>query len=138
MLIAPATAIAERKPANHDQECPCHLCHPKIFRRRPPDDRSVPMGAARPLIQAQLDQLAKTRNGLNPERYLYESRQHDADGGSKPIARQQAWPALQLAMKRAGIAVEHFGTHSLRKTSVAKMMELTKRIDSTRLARAPQ
>jgi hypothetical protein len=120
------------KPANHDQECPCNLCHPKIFKRRPPDDRSVPMGAARPFIQAQLDQLAKTRNGLDPERYLYESRKHDADGGSKPISRQQAWHALQLAMKRAGIATEHFGTHSLRKTSAAKMMELTKRIDVVR------
>jgi integrase len=120
------------KPANHDQECPCNLCHPKIFRRRSPDDRSVPMGAARPFVQAQLDQLAKTRNGLDPERYLYESRKHDADGRSKPISRQQAWHALQLAMKRAGIAVEHFGTHSLRKTSAAKMMELTKRIDVVR------
>jgi integrase len=35
-------------------------------------------------------------------------------------------------MKRAGIAVEHFGTHSLRKTSAAEMMELTKRIDVVR------
>ena len=35
-------------------------------------------------------------------------------------------------MKRAGIAPEHFGTHSLRKTSAAKMMELTKRIDVVR------
>jgi integrase len=120
------------KPTNHDPECPCNLCHPKISKRRPPDDRSVPMGAARPFIQAQLDQLAKTRNGLDPERYLYESRKHDADGSSRPISRQQAWHALQLAMKRAGIAAEHFGTHSLRKTSAAKMMELTKRIDVVR------
>jgi integrase len=120
------------KPANHDPECPCNLCQPKITRRRPPDDRSVPMGAARPFIQAQLDRLAKTRNGLDPERYLYESRKRAENGSSKPISRQQAWHALQLAMKRAGIPPEHFGTHSLRKTSAAKMMELTKRIDVVR------
>jgi integrase len=35
-------------------------------------------------------------------------------------------------MTRAGIAVEHFGTHSLRKTSAAKMMEACKRIDIVR------
>jgi integrase len=90
------------------------------------------MGAARPFIQAQLDRLAKTRNGLDPERYLYESRKRAEDGRSKPISRQQAWHALRLAMKRAGVDPEHFGTHSLRKTSAAKMMELTKRIDVVR------
>jgi integrase len=120
------------KPTNHDPECPCNLCHPKMSKRRPPDDRSVPMGAARPFIQAQLDRLAKTRTGLDPERYLYESRKRADDGSSKPISRQQAWHALQLAMKRAGIDPEHFSTHSLRKTSAAKMMELTKRIDVVR------
>jgi len=120
------------KPANHDADCLCNLCHPKISRRRPPDDRSVPMGAARPFVQAQLDRLRKTREGLHPERYLYESRKRDADGHSKPISRQQAWHALQLAMKRAGIDPEHFGTHSLRKTSAAKMMEITKRINVVR------
>jgi integrase len=120
------------KPTNHDPDCPCNLCHPKISKRRPPDDRTVPMGAARPFIQAQLDRLAKTRHGLDPERYLYESRKRAADGGSRPISRQQAWQALQDAMQRAGVAAEHFGTHSLRKTSAAKMMELTKRIDVVR------
>jgi integrase len=37
-------------------------------------------------------------------------------------------------MQRAGVAAEHFGTHSLRKTSTAKakMMELTKGIDVVR------
>jgi len=120
------------KPANHDPECPCNLCHRKISKRRPPDDCSVPMGAARPFIQAQLDRLTKSRNGLDPERYLYESRKRAEDGSSRPISRQQAWQALQLAMKRAGIDPEHFGTHSLRKTSAAKMMELTKRIDVVR------
>jgi integrase len=120
------------KPPNHAPECPCNLRRPKVSKRRPPDDRSVPMGAARPFIQAQLDRLRKTREGLHPERYLYESRKRDVDGHSKPISRQQAWHALQLAMKRAGIDPEHFGTHSLRKTSAAKMMELTKRIDVVR------
>jgi integrase len=120
------------KPANHDPECPCNLCHPKVSKRRPSDDRSVPMGAARPFIQAQLDRLAKTRNGLDPERYLYESRKRASVRSSKPISRQQAWFALQLAMKRAGVDVTHFGTHRLRKTSAAKMMELTQRIDEVR------
>jgi integrase len=120
------------KPATHELECPCNLCHPKISRRRPADDRSVPMGAARPFIQAELDRLAKTTNGLDPERYLYESRKGADDGSSKPISRQQAWHALQLAMKRAGVDVTHFGTHCLRKTSAAKMIELTKRIDVVR------
>jgi integrase len=120
------------KPANHDPDCPCNLCRPKVSKHRPPDDRSVPMGAARPFIQAQLDRLAKTRNGLDPERYLYESRKRAGDGNSKPISRQQAWHTLQLAMTRAGVAVEHFGTHSLRKTSAAKMMEACKRIDIVR------
>jgi integrase len=35
-------------------------------------------------------------------------------------------------MRRASLPVEHFGTPSLRKTSAAKMMELTKRIDVAR------
>jgi integrase len=40
--------------------------------------------------------------------------------------------AVQLAMLRAGVQAEHFGTHSLRKTSAAKMMELCKRSDLVR------
>jgi integrase len=83
------------------------------------------MGAAQPFIQAQLDRLAKTRNGLDPERYLYESRKRADDGSSKPISRQQAWHALQLAMKCAGIAAKYFGTHSLRKTSAANRYSLS-------------
>jgi integrase len=82
------------------------------------------MGAAQPFIQAQLDRLAKTRNGLDPERYLYESRKRADDGSSKPISRQQAWHALQLAMKCAGMAAKYFGTHSLRKTSAANRYSL--------------
>jgi integrase len=35
-------------------------------------------------------------------------------------------------MKHAGIDPTHFGTHSLRKTSAAKMMELTKWTDVVR------
>jgi integrase len=141
VVTVPSCRLKGGKPAKpksqdaqpvHPHGCQCRPCLGKVSKRRPPDDRSVPMGAARPFIQAQLDRLAKTRNGLDPERYLYESRKRAGDGRSKPISRQQAWHALRLAMKRAGIDPEHFGTHSLRKTSAAKMMELTKRIDVVR------
>ena len=37
------------KPANHDADCPCNLCHRKPVNRRKPPDRKVPMGRPRPI-----------------------------------------------------------------------------------------
>jgi integrase len=123
----PGTTGAKPKPADHGECCHCPVCMPKPRHRQTPDDRSVPMGTAWPFIRAQLERLSMTRGGLSPERYIYESRKRDAHSHSKPISRQQAWYALRLAMKRAGLDGSHFGTHSLRKTSVAHMMERTNR-----------
>ena len=78
------------------------------------------MGAARPFT------------GRDPERYLFESHKRVKNRSSKPIPRQQACYALQLAMERAGIDPEHFETHPRQKTSAAKMMEPTKHIDVVR------
>jgi site-specific recombinase XerD len=60
------------------------------------------------------------------------TRNRDADGQSRPISRQQAWYALELAMSRAGMASEHFATHSMRKTSAAFYLAVTKDITKVR------
>jgi hypothetical protein len=46
---------------------------------------------AKRALQPVIDLLAKTRMGLNDRnRYVFESRKHPKDGGSKGISRQQA------------------------------------------------
>jgi integrase len=125
----PKASTPKAKPADHVEGCKCKLCDPKPKRRRKPDDRSVPMGAAAPFIKARLQALAKTRGGdgvithLDRGRYLFESRKHDAAGHSRPISRQQGWYRVRQAMQRAGIDPTHHATHSLRKTSARKMLE---------------
>jgi integrase len=127
------------KPANHDPECSCNLCHPKQHKRRKPEDRTVPMGAAAPYIIARLRALAKARkrDGVVAHLYgqgiyLFESRKRGKDGSSKSISRQQAWYRLRQVMRKAGMDPTHFATHSLGKTSAQNMMITTKRIDFVR------
>jgi integrase len=59
------------KPANHEPECPCNLCHPQQHKRRKPEDCTVPMGAAAPHITARLRALAKARKRDGVIAHLY-------------------------------------------------------------------
>jgi integrase len=127
------------KPANHDADCPCNLCHRKPVNRRKPPDRKVPMGSAAPYIMVRLEALAKIRNrdGVVAHLYgrgiyLYESRKRDKRGNSKPISRQQGWHRLHALMQANGINPYLHGTHVLRKSSAVAMMKLTKDITVVR------
>jgi integrase len=127
------------KPANHDADCPCNLCHRKPINRRKPPDRKVPMGPAAPYIMARLQALAKARkrDGVVAHLYgqgiyLYESRKRDKRGNSKPISRQQGWHRLHILMQRNGLNPYLHGTHVLRKSSAVAMMKLTKDITVVR------
>jgi integrase len=119
------------KPEGHPDHCYCPDC--KRFRgelptktRRAPDDRAVFLSAgAKRALQPVIDALAKTRTGLTDRsRFVFESRKHTKDGGSKPISRQQAWFILKMAAKRSGLAhLERVGTHSLRKSAARRFLE---------------
>jgi integrase len=119
------------RPDGHPDRCHCPEC--KRFRgelptktRRPPDDRAVFLSAgAKRALQPVIDALAKTRTGLTDRtRYVFESRKHTTDGGSKPISRQQAWLIIKTAATRAGLAhIERVGTHSLRKSAARRFLE---------------
>ena len=80
---------------------------------------------AKRALQPVIDALAKTRTGLTDRsRFVFESRKHTKDGGSKPISRQQAWFILKTAAKRSGLAhLERVGTHSLRKSAARRFLE---------------
>jgi integrase len=127
------------KPASHEAECPCNLCHRKPVNRRKPPDRKVPMGSAASYILARLQALAKARkrDGVVAHLYgqgiyLYESRKRDKRGNSKPISRQQAWHRLHTLMRANGLNPYLHGTHVLRKSSAVAMMKLTRDITVVR------
>lgn len=102
---------APTRPGGHPDLCCGADC--KRFRgeippkaRRAPDDRAVFLSAgAKRALQPVIDLLAKTRTGLTDRsRYVFESRKHAKDGGSKEISRQQAWFVIKIAVRRAGLA----------------------------------
>jgi integrase len=122
---------APTRPEGHPDLCCCADC--KRFQgelpaktRRAPDDRAVFLSTgAKRALQAMIDLLAKTRTGLTDgSRYVFESRKHAKDGGSKGLSRQQAWFVIKTAARRAGLAhLERIGTHSLRKSAARRFLE---------------
>ena len=101
------------KPASHDADCPCNLCHRKPINRRKPPDRKVPMGPAAPYVMARLQALAKARkrDGVIAHLYgqgiyLYEiaqagqTRQFQADLPSTRLASPPRADAAQRHQSR--------------------------------------
>ena len=42
-------------------------------------------------------------------------------GGIEPVNKKQYWAIIRAAASRAGVSVEHLGTHSMRKSFASKM-----------------
>jgi integrase len=141
--------IVPKAPDHYDAsegKCWCPGCRryrgelPPI-KRRPPDDRTTPMGAWAPYVEQRLDALAKRYHCTRAELYgkglyLMASRKTRArvteSSKPRPISRQQAWFRLYQLQVRASIDPYLHACHGARKTSARWMMEETGRIDVVR------
>jgi hypothetical protein len=144
-----AAPTVPKKPDHYEQaerNCWCPPCRryrgdlPPI-KRRPPDDRTTPIGAWAPYVEARLDALARryrcTRAALYGRGlYLMASRKTRARTTEapkpRPVSRQQAWLRAFNLQRRAGIDPYLHALHGARKTSARWMMEKTQRIDLVR------
>jgi len=54
-------------------------------------------------------------SGMSDDDFLFQSRNRDLDGKSKPISRQTAWSDMKAIQKMAGLKYP-IGCHTLRKT----------------------
>jgi len=66
-------------------------------------------------IRKAIESFYDTVESVEPEEYVFLSRQVDSEGRVTPISRVQAWRALNKYAKAVGIR-DKIGTHTLRKT----------------------
>ena len=66
-------------------------------------------------IRKAVESFYETVESVDPERYVFLSRQVDSAGTVTPISRVQAWRTLNKYAKAVGI-LDKIGTHTLRKT----------------------
>jgi hypothetical protein len=138
------------KPPDHyemsEGKCWCPGCRryrgelPPI-KRRPPEDRTTPIGAWTPYVAQRLDALAKHHHCTRAELYgrglyLMASRKtrwkRTQPSKPRPISRQRAWQRAHILQVRASIDPYLHALHGARKTSARWMMEKTGRIDVVR------
>jgi integrase len=138
------------KPPDHydasEGKCWCTGCRryrgelPPI-KRRPPDDRTTPIGAWTPYGEQRLDALAKRYHCTRPDLYgrgLYlmasrKTRARTTDPSKpRPVSRRQAWLRAYTLQVRASIDPYLHALHGARKTSARWMMEKTGHIDVVR------
>ena len=126
------------KDPGHVPGCSCYKCEiirgerqPKAY--RPPAPREIPLPYEfHADLRAWQAHQAKTPRGWHLDDYIFQSRKRAADGGSRPISRQQMWYILKRTVKAARLldptmlGAEKYGTHSMRRTAINAINERTK------------